>query len=316
MTGDLQQPEVDTLDGRLPEAEAVDAPATPSRLADLEALRERLKARGVLTDAPAVVIPKEPRPAIAPEPGIDAPDLDDGDREPHWAESPYDAWDLDPGPEPIETVDVRCPGCRTTCAVPVQGTRLTCAKCDRAWRYVVCDRCHELDLAIERQESWRCHQCGNFSRSWWRTPSARLLALRVLARRREAIAAEHRRIVREGMRMRRWKLIVFAIVAALAAAVIVVATRAAEPDGASSRAVACQHFRAVLEDLAAGRMSPDQLERELEQLEIEAEGEGSELSAAASGMRAASGPTAPEFITSRAAFVDACGADFASGSAG
>lgn len=307
MTGDLHEPGVDAA-GDVPGAP--EEPPPSSRSADLEALRERLKARGVLTDAPAVVIPKEPRPAAteADQPTEGA----DPDHEPHWAESPYDAWDVDPGAEP-SFVDVPCPRCRTLCAVPRQATRVRCLRCDLAWRYVVCEQCRALDLTIERQESWRCHSCGHFSRSWWRTPSARLLAIPVVARRQEAIAAEHRRVVREGMRMRRWKLIVFGVVASLAVAVFVVATRAAEPDVASGRRVACQHFRAILEDVAAGRMAPKELEAELEQLELEAQGEGSELTAAASAMRAARGATSPEFIASRAAFVDACGPDFAAG---
>ena len=312
MTGDLQEPEVEGVDAG-PVAPA--APPDP-RAADLEALKERLRARGVLTDVPAVVIPKEPRPAVADG---DAPisdadvkaDADVGaDHEPHWAESPYDAWDVDPGPAP-ETVDVACPRCRTSLAVPRQATRVSCASCDLSWRYGVCERCRKLDLAMERQESWRCHDCGHFSRSWWRTPSHRLLALNVLARRQEAIAVEQRRLVREGMRMRRWKIIVFGVVASLAVAIFVLSTRAAEPDGASGRTAACQHFRSILEDVAAGRMPPAELDAELEELELQVEGEGPELAAAVSGMRAASGPTAPEFISSRAAFVDACGPDFA-----
>lgn len=320
MTGDLQEPHAETgaagspAPSEPPSAadETAAAPADP-RAADLAALKERLKARGVLTDVPAVVIPKEPRPAVSDE---DAPtsDVDDGvdgvDHEPHWAESPYDAWDVDPGPAP-ETVDVACPRCRAAIAVPLQATRVSCASCDLSWRYGVCEQCRKLDLTMERQESWRCHDCGHFSRSWWRTPSHRLLALNVLARRQEAIAVEQRRIVREGMRMRRWKLIVFGVVASLAVAIFVLSTRAAEPDGASGRAAACQHFRSILEDVAAGRMPPAELDAELEELELEVEGEGAELAAAVSGMRAASGPTAPEFISSRAAFVDACGPDFA-----
>ena len=296
MAGDLQEPRVELANG---EAVAPDA-----RAADLHALRERLKARGVLTDAPAVVIPREPRPASTGD-GEEAHPADPAE-EPHWADSPYDAWDVEPGPE---TTDVACPGCRTTCTVPVESTRVPCASCDRTWRHVVCDQCGHLGLAFERQESWRCHRCGHFSRSWWRTPSARLLALRVLAERRDALVQEQRRVVREGMRMRRWKLIAFGMCAALAAAVIVVATRAAEPDVASGRQVACSHFRAILEDVAAGRTTPAGLGAELEQLELEATGEP-DLSAAIAGLRAARGPTTPEFITARATLVDACGAEF------
>jgi hypothetical protein len=313
LTGDLQEPTIDEAPARPvapprePPAASLDAPpaASAARIADLEALRERLKARGVLTDAPAVVIPKEPRPEPAPG-DPDASFAEGSPVEPHWAESPYDAWDVEPGPE---TVPLPCPRCHTSCTVPTQATRLTCTSCDLTWRFVVCDQCDRLDLTRERQESWRCRQCGHFSRAWWRTPSARLLALRVLARRREAMIQEQRRIVREGMRMRRWKLIAFGVVAALAAAVFVLATRAAEPATASGREVACSHFRSILEDVAAGRSTPTGLESELRQLELEAQGED-DLTAPVSNLLAARGPTAPEFIAARATLVDACGVAF------
>jgi hypothetical protein len=300
VSGDLQDPGLDETDA------GTDAPPRP-RAADMDELRERLKARGLVTDAVPVVIPKAPRPA-APEP-TDAPGADGAaeDGEAHWAESPYDSWDVEPGPE---TTDVACPRCREIVTVPVEATRLTCATCDRTWRYVVCDHCDHLDLTVERQESWRCLRCGTFSRSWWRTPSARLLAIKVTTRRRDAIVQEQRRLVREGMRLRRWKLIAFAVCAALAAAVFVVATRAAEPDVASGTDAACSHFRRILEDVSAGRMDTRTLDAELVTLQREAEGGPPQLGSAVTDMRAASGATSPEFITARATFVDACGPAF------
>ena len=272
---------------------------------DLAEVRERLRAKGLLTDSPAVVIPKEPRAAQPQAEEEEAPV-----EEAHWAESPYDAWDVTPGPE---TTVVACPRCAKPRTVPVEATRLVCEDCDRAWRYVICPRCDRLQLTIERQESWQCHHCTQFSRAWWRTPSARMLALPVIARRRDAAVQEQRRIVREGMRMRRWKLIAFGVVAALAAAVFVVASRAAEPDVTTGRAVACPHFRAVLEDVAAGRLSGAALDAELDRLQQEIQGEPAEFGNAIAGMRAAEGPTSAAFITSRAALVDACGADLGTG---
>jgi hypothetical protein len=297
LTGDLQEPEVENA--------AAGNGATARAAPDLDEVRERLKARGLLTDAPAVVIPKEPRaaqPAAADEVAIP--------EEPHWAESPYDAWDVTPGPD---TTVVPCPRCGKPRTVPVEATRLVCEDCDRAWRYVICSRCDRLQLAIERQESWQCHHCAQFSRAWWRTPSARMLALPVLARRRDAIVQEQRRIVREGMRMRRWKLIAFGVVAALAAAVFVVATRAAEPNVSTGRAVACPHFRSILEDVAAGRITDAQLQAELEELQVEVAGEPSEFGTAVADMLAAEAPTSPGFIAARAALVDACGPDLGTG---
>src|SRR5688500_8164864 len=61
VTGDLQDPGVDAPEVS-PVAPAPEPAPPEPRTKDLEALRERLKARGVLTNAPAVVIPKEPRP--------------------------------------------------------------------------------------------------------------------------------------------------------------------------------------------------------------------------------------------------------------
>jgi hypothetical protein len=282
----------------------------PSReITDRDELRERLKARGLLTDAPAVVIPKLPRPEPAPAAPIIPGSVED--EESHWAESPFDAWDVEP--TTFETSEVRCPSCRETCTVPVEATRVTCPSCTRSWRYVICMHCDHLDLVMERQESFTCHRCHGSSRSWWRTPMAPKLAPRIVTRRKDAYVQEQRRIVREGMRMRRWKLVVLAVVAGLAAGLIVGVTRAAEPDVDTGVAVACPHLRSILEDVAAARITPAELDAELDELQAEAQGGSPELATAAVSMRAAGGPTAPEFITARAAAVDACGADLGRG---
>jgi hypothetical protein len=304
LTGDLQDPGVEQA--MVDDVDDVDQPAVavaPPSVVD--ELRERLIARGLLVDAPAVVIPREPRPELA-VPEVDPLAVLD-EAEPHWAESPFDAWDVEPSDE---TIVVPCPRCRVGLHVAVQGTRVACADCDLAWRYAVCDRCDALHLTVERQESWPCPSCGAFVRSWWRTPTAPQLALPILARRRHAIVQEQRRIAREGMRMRRWKLIAFAVVAALLASGIVVAGRAAEPEQQRGVDVACTHFRALLEEVAAGRMPPAQLEQELEQLQVEAEGTSPELTTAVAGMLAADSATAPAFISARASFIDACGTAF------
>ena len=173
----------------------------------------------------------------------------------------------------------------------------------------MCEHCDEVGVTIERQESWRCAKCGGFTRSWWRTDTPAYAASRVLAKRREAYNTELRRIAREGMRARRWKLIVFAVVCALVAAVIVLGTRASEPGVKTGAAVACPHFRSILEDVSTGRMSQTELDGELEQLELESAGV-EELAGPATDLRASSVPSSSGFVAARGAMVDACGADF------
>ena len=269
-------------------------------------VRARLAARGLIATSPAIVIPKEPRPE--PEPTTSLPPPPE-EREAHWAESEQDRWDVEPGPE---RATVACPQCRRAITTPLEATRLTCEDCERTWRYAVCEHCDEVGLTIERQESWRCASCGGFTRSWWRTDTPAYAASRVLAKRREAHNAELRRIAREGMRARRWKLVAFGVVCALAAAVIVLGTRASEPGTETGPAVACPHFRAILEGIATGAMPQTRIEEELEQLELEAQGDAA-LEAAAGDLRASSVPTSAGFIAARGAMVDACGADLGTG---
>lgn len=270
-------------------------------------VRARLAARGLIATTPAIVIPREPRPEPAPvEPGEAPSAEDDEEHEAHWAESEQDRWDVEPG---TETSTVACPQCRRTITLPLEATRVSCETCERTWRYATCSHCDELALTIERQESWRCAKCGGFSRSWWRTDTAQYIARRVLTKRREVHNAELRRIAREGMRARRWKLVVFAVVCALLGAVVVFGTRAAEPEGKTGAAVACPHFRSILEDVATGRMTQTELDAELEQLELES-ADVEELSGPASDLRAAGSASTPAFVAARGAMVDACGADF------
>ena len=270
----------------------------------VDEIKARLQARGLLASGPAIVIPKEPRPEPAPgsenEPAPVVPD------EVHWSESERDEWDVEPGDD---RTTVACPRCRTTLDVPLEATRVRCDDCERTWRYAVCDGCNELSLTVERQESWCCAKCGAYSRSWWRTDTPEYLSKRVLGKRLEVHAEQQRAIVREGMRARRWKLIVFAIVCALLAAVIVGVTRASEPGAPAGRDVACGHFRELLEAIAAGNTSQTQIDEKLEQIETEA-GNDAELSGPISDLRASSVPTSGGFVVARSALIDACGADF------
>jgi hypothetical protein len=269
----------------------------------LDEVRARLQARGLVASAPPIVIPREPRPEPAPTLEEPAPAVP---QEAHWAESEQDEWDVEPGPD---RTHVACPRCRTDLWVPLEATRVTCTDCERTWRYAICSGCDELSLTVERQESWCCAKCGAYSRSWWRTDTPEYLARRVLAKRLEVHAEQQRAIVREGMRARRWKLIAFGVVCALLAAVVVGITRAQEPAAPAGRAVACSHFRDLLEGVAGGRMSQAQIDDELKKIETEAANDA-DLTGPIGDLRASSVPTSPGFITARGALVDACGPDF------
>lgn len=276
----------------------------PSSGVSLDEVRARLEARGLIANAPPILIPKEPRPEPAPTTDVVVAPAEP--TETHWAESDRDGWDVEPGPE---RSTVACPQCRESVDVALEATRVPCARCDRMWRFAICEQCDELALTMERQESWRCSHCGDFTRSWWRTDGATFVAPRVLGRRRDALAREERERVRDGMRRRRWKLVTFAAVAAVLAGVIVGAGRAAESAGPTGAAVACPHFREILEGIATGRLAQGQLDGELERLADEA-GDDVALSGPVSELRAAPTPTSAAFISARSALVDACGPEF------
>lgn len=281
--------------------EVIDAP--PSTEPSLDEVRARLAARGLIASAPPILIPKEPRPEPA-EPLV--PVAPTEPKESHWAESERDGWDVEPT---AERTSVTCPQCRDRVDVALEATRVPCERCDRSWRFAVCEHCDELSLTMERQESWRCSHCGEFTRSWWRTENATYVAPRVIGRRRDQLAREERERVREGMRRRRWKLIAFAVVAAIVAGGIVQAGRAAESDGPKGAEVACPHFREILEGVATGRLAQGQLDGELERLAEEV-GDDPELAAPVADLQASSTPTSPGFIAARGTLVDACGPAF------
>lgn len=270
----------------------------------LDEVRARLEARGLLANSPPILIPREPRPEAAPTEPVEPVEQQEP-AETHWADSDRDAWDVDPGGA---RTGVGCPRCLDPISVPLEATRVHCGRCDRTWRFAVCEHCDALALTVERQESWRCGRCGEFSRSWWRTEGAHYLVERVLAKRRDAYVGEQRAAVREGMRRRRWKLVLFAVVAALLGAVVVIGTRVAESEPPAGVTVACPHFRQILEDVATGRLSQPQLDEAIARLEGVA-GDDPELLVPVRALRAAGAPAAPAFIAARSELVDTCGAD-------
>ena len=268
--------------------------------AAIDDVKARLAARGLIATRPAVVVPKEPRPEIVVAP------LQPEASERHWAEAPEDSWDVDPGDS--REVPVRCPQCREVHVVPLQSTRFVCRTGEAAWRWTVCEQCHELLMTTERQESWRCTKCQYANRSWWRTPAAAREASVVVARRGHQAVLEERAKVRAGMRKRRWKLIALGVVAALTAVGIVVGVRMAEPGRARSTAVACASFERLRADLANGTVDAAQLEGALEALESESVGAEPNVVKAVFNLGAAGPPNTSAFLVARTAVADACAA--------
>jgi hypothetical protein len=284
------------------EARAAEAPTAKARAAEVPAaaapideVRARLAARGLLQTQPSVVVPKAARrPEILPQAAAPA-----DDRPKHWAAAPEDAWDVDASSASAKA-PVACPRCRDVIDQPLEATRLVCRPCDRAWRWATCGGCDALTLTVERQESWRCAGCGQFTRSWWRTPAARRDALHVVARRKHQAMLQERERVRAGMRKRRWKLVAFAVVATAATAGAVLAVRAAEPSTATGTDVVCAHVARL------GPALGEHIETELPKLEAEAAGAAPEVADAVHGLRAAGPPGSAAFLVARTALVDAC----------
>ena len=269
----------------------------------IDEVRARLAERGLLATRPRVLVPKEPRPEGEATPLTTfAPALPDDD-EAHWAEAEADAWDVEPG---SEEVTVRCPQCREVFFRPLESTRFACPTCDRAWRFAICSECDVVAMTIERQESWRCGSCNHVTRSWWRAPTAHRLAFDVVARRKHQAVEEQRRLVREGMRKRRWKLIAFAVWSAILAIGIVVGFRMAQPSAASGTDVTCTHFNRLRSDIASGTMTASQLKNELQALQVEADDAHADVQKAVLDLTAAGAPGTSSFLIARTAVADAC----------
>lgn len=282
---------VDRSDGDGGDGDHVEVELSP-----VDAARARLAARGLLQTQPAVVVPKEARPAMegtAPREEPSIPDL----KPKHWAAVPEDTWDVEPGGPDVV---VACPQCRQPVHRPLESTRVVCKPCDRAWRWATCTSCDALALTVERQESWRCAPCGQFTRSWWRTPAARRDAAHVVARRKHEAMLQERARMRAGMRKRRWKLIAFGVAASVLTAAAVFAVRAAEPPTATGTDVVCERVARL------GPALGEHIDAELPLLEAEAAGAAPEVARAVEGLRAAGPPGSAAFLVARTALVDAC----------
>jgi ribosomal protein S27E len=183
--------------------------------ADLESIKARLAAKGLVRDQPAIRIREvagdAPRPVVAFEP---EPVLTNGNR--ITDDDLGDPEELEPE-QPGSTTTVRCPSCRTPQAVPDAATGYKCRSCAKVWRWATCGTCFDLGLTIARQESWRC-SCGGYTRSWWRTPTRAAEHRRVAEARATDAADRRRRQAYDKARRRRWKLIALGAVAILATA--------------------------------------------------------------------------------------------------
>ena len=263
---------------------------------EIDAIKARLASRGLLTTRPRVTVPEELRKAV--EDGRPISTFIPRDVE--EAISQLDEWDLPPG---NEDVAVRCRQCHDVFMRPLEATRFVCPACDRGWRWAICGACDQMSFTVERQESWRCG-CGAFNRSWWRTTTARREALAVVARRRQHALEAERRAVRDGMRRRRWKLVAFAVVAALVAVSIPVGFRLSQSQAGGTSAT-CAHWFRLRPAITNGTIVGDELDRELDALAGEAETADAPVRDAASALAAARlGTTA--FLAARASLGDAC----------
>jgi hypothetical protein len=170
----------------------------------------------------------------------------------------------------------------------------------------VCGGCDLLALPMERQESWRCGDCGHFNRSWWRTPSAKRDALAVVTRRRHAAVEAERAKVRAGMRRRRWKIIAGAIAGLIAALAFVVVVKAAEPTAATDTTTTCSHFERLRGQLAGNTLGLSAIKDEVEQLKSESVSADPAVQKGVVDLASAGRPGTASFLVAETALADAC----------
>ena len=283
---------------RVLEAAPVEAQQTRPAPATIDEVRARLAARGLLRTDAAPVALQEPRVEglIRFATVLDEAPVPE-------REAPEDLWDV--VPEGSGTSRVRCPQCRDSRVWPNDVTRFCCDDCQRAWRWAVCERCDNLALTVERQESWHC-ACGHFNRSGWRTATARRDALPVVARRRHVAIEADRARVRAGIRRRRWKIIVAGIAGLIAALSFVLVVRTAEPTQASDTATTCGHFGRLRTEMATNSLGVAQVEAEVKRLKGESVGASPSVQKGVVDLAAAGKPGTATFLVAQTALADAC----------
>lgn len=290
----------------------VDAQPTEDTGESIDDVRARLAERGLLVKGPAILVPRGDRPERVERPVVFDDVLLEAEGDHHPNAVPEDDWDVES--EHGELSSVRCPQCRGTQLTPNDVTRFRCVTCERAWRWGVCEGCDTIGFTVERQESWRCG-CGHFTRSWWRTDTAQRDALIVVARRKDFAAQAAKAEVRAGMRRRRWKLILGAVVGLLAVLVFVGLVRANEGSAvATGTNEACRQFGILRSDLGSGTLTGDELTERLASLAVAAEGGSPAVQEASIELKAIGQPTKAAFLIAQTKLADACAAADSGGS--
>lgn len=286
-------------------AEAVPVGPAEVEVDDRAALRARLAERGLVRQEAAVRIrdvagdapprPVPPAPAPAP-PAVDGP--------------PAVADEADVlEPEPLgPTAPVPCPSCRSTQEVSNGASGYRCQSCHKVWRWATCTQCAALSLTLARQESWRCTECGDYSRSWWRTPDGRREAPTILLRRQSDAARRRRERVQERARKRRWKVLVAgaALITATAAWALVASDRGVPATDRGATGAVCSTFAELRADLAAGPDDPAAVRTSLDDLAAAADEAIPSVRVAAERWAASGRPGDPTFAAAERDLAAAC----------
>lgn len=282
-----------------PEAEATvpDADLTP-----VEAARARLRARGLLADGPTAPLPDTPHAPHPTRPVL----LDDVLAESDGLQraAPGDEWDVASASSTL--VSVSCPACRVDQQVPGDVTRFRCTTCDRAWRWAICEQCDEVGFPLERQETWRCTDCGHYTRSWWRTSTAAREALAVVTRRRD-IVARSERLQATAARRRHTRVVAVAVlIAALIAGGAAVAVTGGSSGPVTGTAETCRQFAKLRADLGSGTLDGAELDASLQALQAASAGAEPAVASGTAALVAVGRPSKAAFLVAQTELADAC----------
>lgn len=281
--------------------------ATPAG-EDLDAIRARLAARGLVRTEPSVRIRDLAGGRPDPTPAPIVPTKGDPFEPPPSPDEAVsdDAEALEPEPFGPKS-SVRCPSCRTTQQVADDATGYRCGNCDKVWRWGVCTSCDHLSLTMARQESWRCTSCGAYSRSWWRTATAPREAQEVTRRRRAEAAERERQRVLALARRRRWKLVLAGVIVVVLAGVsaLIYSSDDAGTPAERTRAT-CSTWTRLKSDIANGSLTGAQLDAALAELAAGAELADNSVALAAEALADAGRPGTATYLVASTQLSDAC----------
>ena len=71
------------------------------------------------------------------------------------------------GDESTDNLSATCAACGTTQKVSRTAGRYECVKCNTAWQFAKCERCHRIANIREHRSSWRCSSCARQQASSW-----------------------------------------------------------------------------------------------------------------------------------------------------